>query len=120
MILIRAIQFCQGSKQGIRPQEECYHRNRESARSPLRLGASGRGEVSDKLGHALAESDYEQSKSGNGDCEEETVGNEFITHWCTYKSAHQLASCDIPIGGQRLRTSYASSPMSSLNRGEQM
>src|SRR6202022_189162 len=34
MILIRAIQFCQGSKQGIRPQEECYHRNRESARSP--------------------------------------------------------------------------------------
>jgi hypothetical protein len=73
MILIRAIQFCQGSKQGIRPQEECYHRNRESARSPLRLGASGRGEVSDKLGHALAESDYEQSKSGNGDCEEETV-----------------------------------------------
>ena len=46
----------------------------------LCLGASGRGEVSDKLGHGLAESDYEQSKSGNGDCEEETVGNEFITH----------------------------------------
>jgi hypothetical protein len=36
--------------------------------------------VSDKVGQALAESDYEQSKTGNGDCEEETVGNEFITH----------------------------------------
>jgi len=40
----------------------------------LRLGASGRREVSDKLWHALDESEYEQSKTGNGDCEQETVG----------------------------------------------
>jgi hypothetical protein len=38
--------------------------------------------VSDKLWHALDESEYElkQSNTGNGDCEEETVGSEFITH----------------------------------------
>jgi hypothetical protein len=36
--------------------------------------------VSDKLRRALAESECEQPKTGNGDYEEETVGNEFITH----------------------------------------
>jgi len=46
----------------------------------LGVGASGRREVSEKLWHALDESEYEQSNTGNGDCEEEAVGNEFITH----------------------------------------
>ena len=45
----------------------------------LGVGASGRREVSDRLWHALAESECEQPKTGNGDCEKETVGNEFIT-----------------------------------------
>ena len=45
----------------------------------LRLGASGRREVSDKLWPALAESECEQPKTGSGDREKETVGNEFIT-----------------------------------------
>jgi len=46
----------------------------------LGVGASGRREVSEKLWHALDESEYEHSNTGNGDCEEETVGNEFVTH----------------------------------------
>ena len=33
----------------------------------------------DKLWRALAESECEHPKAGNGDCEKETVGNEFIT-----------------------------------------
>jgi hypothetical protein len=45
----------------------------------LRRGESGRREVSDKLRHALAESECDQPNTGNGDCEKETVGNEFIT-----------------------------------------
>ena len=45
----------------------------------LGVGASGRREVSEKLWHALDESEYEHSNTGNGDCEEEAVGNEFIT-----------------------------------------
>jgi hypothetical protein len=45
----------------------------------LRLDASGRREVSDKLCHALAESECDQPKTGNSDCKKETVGNEFIT-----------------------------------------
>jgi hypothetical protein len=57
----------------------CGGQARTTARA-YTLSASGRREVSDKLWHALDESEYEQSKTGNGDCEEETVGNEFITH----------------------------------------
>jgi hypothetical protein len=34
--------------------------------------------VRDKLWRALAESECEHPKAGNGDCEKETVGNEFI------------------------------------------
>jgi hypothetical protein len=46
----------------------------------LRLVASGRREVSDKLCRALAENECcEQPKTGSSDCEKETVGNEFIT-----------------------------------------
>jgi hypothetical protein len=45
----------------------------------LRLGASGRREVSDKLWHALAKSECDQPKTGDGDCEKEVAGNEFIT-----------------------------------------
>jgi hypothetical protein len=44
------------------------------------LGASGRGEVSDRLRHALDESEREHSKTGKGDSDEETAGTEFITH----------------------------------------
>jgi len=36
--------------------------------------------VSDKLWHALDESECKQSKTSNGDDCEETVGNDFITH----------------------------------------
>jgi hypothetical protein len=48
----------------------------------LRLGPSGRREVSDKFCHALdeREREREQSKTGSGDCEEETVRNDLITH----------------------------------------
>jgi hypothetical protein len=49
------------------------------ARSRPTSGCIRRGEVCDTLWHALAESEYEQPKTGSGDCEKETVGNEFIT-----------------------------------------
>jgi hypothetical protein len=51
---------------------------------------------SDKLWHALAESQCEQSNTGNGDSEQEAVGNDLITHDGTYKSVQRLASCDVP------------------------
>src|SRR5258708_19445457 len=59
-----------------RAHDQAHPRARDHA---LRLGASGRREVSEKLWHALDESEYEHSNTGNGDCEEEAVGNEFIT-----------------------------------------
>jgi hypothetical protein len=42
------------------------------------LGASGRREVSEKLWHALDESEYEHSNTGHGDCEEEAVSSELV------------------------------------------
>src|SRR4051794_16698230 len=80
----------------------------------------GRG-GSDKLWHPLAESQCEQSNTGDGDSEQEAVANDLVTHDGTYKSVQRLASCDVPaavlcIVRSRVRTGL----MNSLNRGEQM
>jgi hypothetical protein len=76
---------------------------------------------SDKLWHPLAESQCEQSNTGDGDSEQEAVANDLVTHDGTYKSVQRLASCDVPaavlcIVRSRVRTGL----MNSLNRGEQM
>jgi hypothetical protein len=76
---------------------------------------------SDKLWHPLAESQCEQSNTGDGDSEQEAVANDLVTHDGTYKSVQRLASCDVPaavlcIVRSRVRTGL----MHSLNRGEQM
>src|SRR4051812_5252628 len=69
----------------------------------------------------LAESQCEQSNTGDGDGEQEAVANDLVTHDGTYKSVQRLASCDVPaavlcIVRSRVRTGL----MNSLNRGEQM
>ena len=47
----------------------------ERARSRLTSHRTKRREVSDMLGLAPAESDYEQFKTGNGDCKHKTAGH---------------------------------------------
>jgi hypothetical protein len=89
--------------------------------SSRKAGAASRGEGSDKLWHPLAESQCEQSNTGDGDSEQEAVANDLVTHDGTYKSVQRLASCDVPaavlcIVRSRARTGL----MHSLNRGEQM
>jgi hypothetical protein len=54
----------EGPIRAARARDQTDPRARDHA---LRLGASGRGEVSDKLRRALAESECEQPKTGNGD-----------------------------------------------------
>lgn len=67
----------EGSIRTARPHDQADTRARDHA---LRLGASGRREVSDKLRRASAKNECcEQSNTGSGDCEKETVGNEIIT-----------------------------------------
>jgi hypothetical protein len=84
-------------------------------------GCIQRRRGSDKLWHPLAESQSEQSNTGNGDSEEEAVGNDLITHDGTYKSAQRSASCDGPSGGAVNRAQPRTHGlMDSLNRREQM
>ena len=94
---------------------------RSSSRKAPGLHQGERGERQVVAPAKLAESQCEQSNTGDGDSEQEAVANDLVTHDGTYKSVQRLASCDVPaavlcIVRSRVRTGL----MNSLNRGEQM
>jgi hypothetical protein len=83
------------------------------------LRASGRREPSNKSRHALAECECDQSKAGNGDCEKETVGNQFITRPHDRTSLFDQKQIAVELSAI-VRVLYAPSRMNSPNPGEQM